>query len=236
MVLPTSPRQHGHSAFDHMRAYICNPCDRDAGLRRADRRRSHTPYRRIAVSVSLFGIIALVSRTANSLQGPFIAKRVELDIARHMGRCLLGDFRLFLLTATVASIVGAFPIPTFQRYFSRAVDHFRFFAARAGDDIIGAVRFELEDPFSRPEVEAGTSAFVHKLAVRRSWAKKGVSTALLAFARERAHDLDRQYLRLDCVSDRSKLRAMYGRFGFVLHNYVQKGARSMARYELAITD
>ncbi|MEX3910140.1 DUF2837 family protein, partial [Paraburkholderia sp. BR14319] len=31
--------------------------------------------RRIAVSFSLFGIIALVSRTANSFQGPFIAKR-----------------------------------------------------------------------------------------------------------------------------------------------------------------
>jgi hypothetical protein len=80
---------------------------------------------RIAVSFSLFGIIALVSRTANSFQGPFIAKRVELDIARHTQSGLLGDFRLFLLTATVASIVGAFLIPTFQRYFSRAVDHFQ---------------------------------------------------------------------------------------------------------------
>jgi hypothetical protein len=46
--------------------------------------------RRIAVSFSLFGIIALVSRTANSFQGPFIAKRVELDIAHHTehGRCI----------------------------------------------------------------------------------------------------------------------------------------------------
>jgi hypothetical protein len=77
--------------------------------------------RRIAVSFSLFGIIALVSRTANSFQG----KRVELDIAHHTERGLLGDFRLFLLTATVASAVGAFLIPTFQRYFSHAVDHFQ---------------------------------------------------------------------------------------------------------------
>ncbi|PLZ03031.1 DUF2837 domain-containing protein [Burkholderia sp. WAC0059] len=81
--------------------------------------------RRIAVSFSLFGIIALVSRTANSFQGPFIAKRVELDIAHHMGHGLLGDFRLFLLTATLASVVGTFLIPTFQRYFSRAVEHFQ---------------------------------------------------------------------------------------------------------------
>lgn len=81
--------------------------------------------RRIALSFSLFGIIALVSRTANSFQGPFIAKRVELDIAHHMKHGLLGDFRLFLLTATVASVFGACLIPTFQRYFSRAVDHFQ---------------------------------------------------------------------------------------------------------------
>jgi Alternate to MurJ len=81
--------------------------------------------RRIAVSFSLFGIIALVSRTANSFQGPFIAKRVELDIARHLEGGLLYDFRLFLVTATAASVVGALLIPTFQRYFSRAVEHFQ---------------------------------------------------------------------------------------------------------------
>ncbi|QFS41660.1 lipid II flippase Amj family protein [Burkholderia cepacia] len=81
--------------------------------------------RRIALSFSLFGIIALVSRTANSFQGPFIAKRVEMDIAHRMGSELLTDFRLFLLSATVASIAGAFLIPTFQRYFSRAVEHFQ---------------------------------------------------------------------------------------------------------------
>lgn len=81
--------------------------------------------RRIAVSFALFGIIALVSRTANSFQGPFIAKRVEEDLARHVEQGMLNDFRLFLLAATLATIVGAFLIPTFQRYFSRAVVHFQ---------------------------------------------------------------------------------------------------------------
>lgn len=83
--------------------------------------------RRIALSFSLFGIIALVSRTANSFQGPFIAKRVELDIARHMEGGLLDDFRLFLMMATAATITGTLLIPTFQRYFSRAVEHFQIY-------------------------------------------------------------------------------------------------------------
>lgn len=111
-----------------------------------------------------------------------------------------------------------------------------YFSARIGDDVIGVMRFELDDPFFWPEIEAGTSAFVHKLAVRRSWANNGVSTALLTFARERARGLDRSHLRLDCVADRQALRAIYERFGFTLHSCVQKGARSFARYELAVTD
>ena len=81
--------------------------------------------RRIAVSFALFGIVALVSRTANSLQGPFLAKRVETDLVHHIDNGMLGDFRIFLLTATIATIVGAVLIPTFQRYFSRAVLHFQ---------------------------------------------------------------------------------------------------------------
>ncbi|SDI75181.1 lipid II flippase Amj family protein [Paraburkholderia phenazinium] len=81
--------------------------------------------RRIAVSFALFGIIALVSRTANSFQGPFLAKRVEEDLARHIEQGMLGDFRLLLLAATLATIVGALLNPTFQRYFSRAVVHFQ---------------------------------------------------------------------------------------------------------------
>ena len=81
--------------------------------------------RRIAVSFALFGIIALVSRTANSFQGPFLAKRVEEDLAHHVQQGMLADFRLFLLAATVATVIGALLIPTFQRYFSRAVIHFQ---------------------------------------------------------------------------------------------------------------
>jgi Amj-like protein len=37
--------------------------------------------RRIAISFSLFNILILVSRTSNSFQGPFLAKRIENNIA-----------------------------------------------------------------------------------------------------------------------------------------------------------
>ncbi len=95
------------------------------------------------------------------------------------------------------------------------------------------MKVELEDAHFWPEVEPGTSAFVHKLAVRRAWAKTGVSTALLSYARARAQQLGRTHLRLDCVANREGLRSLYEGFGFALHSVVQMGATSFARYEIS---
>ncbi|MFO0699982.1 MAG: lipid II flippase Amj family protein [Nitrospira sp.] len=81
--------------------------------------------RRIAVSFALFNVLVLLSRTSNSFQGPFLAKRVEENLAHTVAHSLLADFRWLLLSATLATVVGAFLIPTFQRVFSRAVLHFQ---------------------------------------------------------------------------------------------------------------
>ncbi len=80
---------------------------------------------RIAVSFALFNILVLVSRTSNSFQGPFLAKRIENDLGHGITHGLLGDFRCILLSATLATLAGAVLIPTFQRLFSRAVLHFQ---------------------------------------------------------------------------------------------------------------
>src|SRR5436190_7780119 len=81
--------------------------------------------RRIAVSFALFNVLVLFSRTSNSFQGPFLAKRVEETLAHTASHSLTADFRWLLLSATVATVFGAFLIPTFQRLFSKAVLHFQ---------------------------------------------------------------------------------------------------------------
>ena len=81
--------------------------------------------RRIAVSFALFNILVLISRTSNSFQGPFLAKRVEEHLLHPVSSSLIADFRWLLMSATLATIVGAFLIPTFQRIFSRAVQDFQ---------------------------------------------------------------------------------------------------------------
>jgi hypothetical protein len=81
--------------------------------------------RRIAVSFALFNILALVSRTSNSFQGPFLAKRIEQNILHAPTGSIITDFRWLLWSATLATLLGAILIPTFQRAFSRAVLHFQ---------------------------------------------------------------------------------------------------------------
>ncbi len=81
--------------------------------------------RRIAVSLSIFNILLLVSRTSNSFLGPFLAKRVESSLSTTMTDGLLTDFRWLLLSTSIATFIGALLTPTFQRILSRAVLHFQ---------------------------------------------------------------------------------------------------------------
>jgi hypothetical protein len=85
---------------------------------------SGTRTRRIAISLSLFNILVLVSRTSNSFAAPLLAKRVERNIAQAALSGASRDFRWLLLSATLATFAGAVWIPTFQRLFARYVEAF----------------------------------------------------------------------------------------------------------------
>jgi hypothetical protein len=79
---------------------------------------------RIALSFSLFNILVLVSRTANTFQAPLLAKRVEHGLHAATTTRALGDFRWLLFAASLATVVGAVLTPTFQRAFTSAVRAF----------------------------------------------------------------------------------------------------------------
>jgi hypothetical protein len=81
--------------------------------------------RRIAMSFALFNILVLVSRTSNGFLGPFLAKRIETRLAEGGGDALLADFRLVLLSASIAVFVGIVLVPTSQRLFARAIGYFQ---------------------------------------------------------------------------------------------------------------
>ncbi|MBN9504420.1 MAG: lipid II flippase Amj family protein [Altererythrobacter sp.] len=81
--------------------------------------------RRIAMSFALFNILVLVSRTSNGFLGPFLAKRIETQLSAGGGEALLGDFRLVLLSASLAVALGVLLVPTGQRLFARAIGYFQ---------------------------------------------------------------------------------------------------------------
>jgi GNAT superfamily N-acetyltransferase len=110
-----------------------------------------------------------------------------------------------------------------------------FHLAECDGGAAGVVKFQLEDKLFWPDVPPTESAFVHRLAVRRCFAGRGVSSALLNWALEAARTHGRQYLRLDCEASRSKLRAVYERFGFRHHSDRQVGPYFVSRYEYCVS-
>jgi len=116
----------------------------------------------------------------------------------------------------------------------RDTDAGRYVVAKDNGEWAGVMRLDLEDPSFWPEIASGSALFVHKLAVRRAWAGRGVSRALLSHARDHARALGRPWLRLDCVADRTALRTLYEGFCFTLHSCIDLRNGSFARYELRV--
>ncbi|MGG7144862.1 lipid II flippase Amj family protein [Clostridium nigeriense] len=76
---------------------------------------------KIAVTFAVFNVLMLVSRTAVTFQSPLLTKFVESNSSSND---LIRIFNLIIVISGIASVVGAFLIPTFQKMFSKAVNHF----------------------------------------------------------------------------------------------------------------
>jgi ribosomal protein S18 acetylase RimI-like enzyme len=109
-----------------------------------------------------------------------------------------------------------------------------FHIAEIGGETAGVLRFTLSDPFFWPDLPEGGSAFIHRLAVRRKFAGQGIARAMIAFAKDRAASLGGKHLRLDCASDRERLRAFYEGLGFQHHSDFQAGPWHVSRYMLEV--
>jgi GNAT superfamily N-acetyltransferase len=110
-----------------------------------------------------------------------------------------------------------------------------FFVAERLNDPAGTFKFQLEDPVFWPDVSHDDAAYVHRLAVRRRYAGRGLSTELLRWAAHRTRALGRRVLRLDFEASRPRLREIYERFGFRHHSDAQVGAYLVSRYEYDVT-
>ena len=110
----------------------------------------------------------------------------------------------------------------------------QFYLAVHAGDTIGTLKYQLEDRLFWPDAVAGEAAYVHRLAVRRSWAGCGVAAQMLRWAARRAVAEGRLFLRLDTDITRPKLRALYTSCGFREHSERQVGPYHVMRYELRL--
>lgn len=71
-----------------------------------------------------------------------------------------------------------------------------------------------EDPLYWPDVPANTSGFIHKLAIRRSFAGQNLFVAIVDFCQKSCLDRGIAILQLETDASRPKLMAFYERHGF----------------------
>lgn len=108
------------------------------------------------------------------------------------------------------------------------------FIAECDGEPAGVVKFQLEDRLFWSDMPQREAAYVHRLAVKRAFADGQVSSALLGWAVERARLLGKQFIRLDCEASRTRLRAVYERFGFQHHSDREVGPYFVSRYEYRV--
>jgi GNAT superfamily N-acetyltransferase len=100
--------------------------------------------------------------------------------------------------------------------------------------VVGVFRLQLQDRAFWPEIPDGTSAYLHKLAVRPEKQGQGLAHDLLAHAVRLTREKSLRFLRLDCMAGRPKLRAVYESFGFRHHSEIQMGRQVFDRFELDV--
>jgi GNAT superfamily N-acetyltransferase len=104
-----------------------------------------------------------------------------------------------------------------------AIENGETWLARVDGEVAGTITLEWDDPLWA-DVE-GTAGYVHRIAVRRT--ARGLGVALLDWAAATAGALGCAYLRLDCLSSNSRLRAYYESRGFLHHSDVQDSRRAI---------
>ncbi|MDP3869087.1 GNAT family N-acetyltransferase [Phenylobacterium sp.] len=98
-----------------------------------------------------------------------------------------------------------------QAFVEPFITRSQLIVASYGPLIVGACTLSPNDPEFWPEAPDGLAAYLHKLAVRRAHAGRGVSLRLIAGCRDIARDWGCSKLRLDCHPN---LRSLYERLGF----------------------
>lgn len=110
------------------------------------------------------------------------------------------------------------------------VERGMFWLAKIEDEFAGCLRYQLQDLEYWADVPHEDSAFVHRVAVRRKFAGKGLAGEMIEWAKQKAKSDGKKFLRLDCAK-REKLCQLYEGFGFQFHSEKVREPYLVVRYE-----
>lgn len=136
--------------------------------------------------------------------------------------------------------INQWPVGWFRdsmAFYAEAIGRGEMYLASVGDEVVGTLRLGWEDANVWPDV-ADDAAYVHTLAVRRTWAGRRLGRRLLEWVEAQAASAGKNYLRLDCITSNDVLRRYYEDAGFAAAGELEVswplGMYPAQRYEKAV--
>jgi predicted N-acetyltransferase YhbS len=122
------------------------------------------------------------------------------------------------------------PLPFPRPELAAAIDRGEVFVVEDEGDPVATVTLLWDDPIYWGE-RPPDAVYVHKLAVRRDRAGRGIGAAIVAWANAEAIEAGRDFLRLDCLRDNPGIRDYYEQLGFEHRGDLTLVGRPMSLYE-----
>ncbi|MDX6409900.1 MAG: hypothetical protein QOE13_2971 [Gaiellaceae bacterium] len=126
------------------------------------------------------------------------------------------------------------PLPFPRDQLAAAIERGEVYVVESEDgEAVATVTMLLDDPAywgARPP----DAFYVHKLAVRRDRAGRGIGAAVVEWANAEAAEAGREFLRLDCLGDNPRIRDYYEDLGFQHRGDLVADGRKLSLYERSV--
>jgi GNAT superfamily N-acetyltransferase len=123
------------------------------------------------------------------------------------------------------------PLPFPRDELAGAIDRGEVYVVEGEDsEPVATLSLLQDDPMywgDRPP----DALYLHKFAVRRDRAGRGIGSAIVEWANAEAAEAGREFLRLDCLCDNPSIRNYYEGLGFEHRGDLVLNGRNMSLYE-----
>jgi predicted N-acetyltransferase YhbS len=126
------------------------------------------------------------------------------------------------------------PLPFPRDQLAGAIDRGEVYVVESEDgEAVATVSMLPDDPVYWGD-QPPDAFYVHKLAVRRDQAGRGIGAAVVEWANAEAAEAGREFLRLDCLGDNPGIRDYYEDLGFEHRGDVVLEGRTISLFERSV--